>query len=443
MSAADLDRPAPNAAMATSEEPALRVQGLGKRYLLDGGKHSAGALLNARVREDQAFWALRDVSFTINRGERVGIIGRNGAGKSTLLKLLSRVIAPSEGRAEIRGRVASLLEVGTGFNPHLPGRENIYLNAALLGLSRKQIDERIDDIIAFAELGRFINEPIRVYSTGMRARLGFAVAAHIDPDVLMLDEVLSVGDAAFQAKCLQRVGELMVDNPTLIFVSHSFAAVRQFCDRCIWIERGEIAMDGSVDDVVKAYTDQSMNLKASVKFEAPPQRRKSLPRGMAQPESDTTARLLAARVLDAEDAETAHIDVNADFNIEVDYQIVSGEAVVLPAFRFYTEDAHLIFSAVCSEPEAGQWRRGPGIYRSRMHVPAHLLNLGLHRVSVALNAPHAGGLTRHHVVEDALTFWAHEARFGEDSARGPYVRLKGAVRPLFLWSHARVDDLFG
>jgi lipopolysaccharide transport system ATP-binding protein len=442
VTAVDLDREAQQAQSPAPAEIAIRVEGLGKRYLLDGGKHSAGALLSAKVREDQAFWALENVSFTVAEGERVGIIGRNGAGKSTLLKLLSRVIAPSAGRAEIRGRVASLLEVGTGFNPHLPGRENIYLNAALLGLSRKQTDERLEEIIAFAELGRFIDEPIRVYSTGMRARLGFAIAAHIDPDVLMLDEVLSVGDAAFQAKCLQRVGEMMSTNPTLLFVSHSFAAVRQFCDRCIWIERGSVAMDGPVDDVVKAYTDQVMSLKASAKFEAPQSRGVSGPLKAARPDFEPRARLLAARVLDTEGRESAHIDVNADFNVEVDYQILSGEAVVLPGLRFYTEDGQLIFTAVCSEPEAGEWRRYAGIYRSRVHVPAHLMNLGMHRISIGLNTPHAGGLMRHHVVEDALTFWTHEARFGEESARGPYTAVKGAVRPLFLWTHQQLTDLF-
>ncbi|HYD72392.1 MAG TPA: ABC transporter ATP-binding protein, partial [Candidatus Binatia bacterium] len=271
--------------------PAIRVEGLGKRYLLEGAKR---ALLSANVREDQSFWALRGVSFTVQEGERVGIIGRNGAGKSTLLKILSRVVAPSEGRAEIRGRVASLLEVGTGFNPLLSGRENIYLNAALLGLSRKQVEERLDAIIAFAEIGRFIEEPVKNYSTGMRARLGFAVAAHIDPDVLMLDEVLSVGDAAFQAKCLQRVGEMMGANPTLLFVSHSFASVRQFCDRCIWIERGEVTMDGGVDEVVQAYTDQVMSLRPSVKWSEP---ERGQPRGALKdplPDYEPKARLLAA-----------------------------------------------------------------------------------------------------------------------------------------------------
>jgi lipopolysaccharide transport system ATP-binding protein len=354
VTAADLDRDSCEAPPPERAEPAIRVEGLGKRYLLDGGKQSAGALLSARVKEEQVFWALRNVSFTIAEGERVGIIGRNGAGKSTLLKMLSRVIAPSAGRAEIRGRVASLLEVGTGFNPLLPGRENIYLNASLLGLSRKEINARLHDIIAFAEIGRFIDEPVKRYSTGMRARLGFAVAAHIDPDVMMLDEVLSVGDAAFQAKCLQRVGELMDTNPTLLLVSHSFAAVRQFCSRCIWIERGEVAMDGPVDDVVKAYTDQVMSLKASAKFAAPEERGITPAHKEQRPEFEPRARLLAARVLNDQEAETAHIDVNAEFNVEVDYQIISGDAVVLPTLRFYSEEGQLIFTAVCSEPEASE-----------------------------------------------------------------------------------------
>jgi hypothetical protein len=185
-----------------------------------------------------------------------------------------------------------------------------------------------------------------------------------------------------------------------------------------------------------------MSLKASAKFEEPAPRGISGPYKAARPEFESRARLLGARVLNADGRETAHIDVNADFNVEVDYQILSGEAVVLPGLRFYSEEGQLIFTAVCSEPEAGEWRRYAGVYRSRVHVPAHLMNLGLHRISIGLNTPHAGGLMRHHVVEDALTFWAHEARFGETSARGPYTKVKGAVRPLFLWTHKLMDDLF-
>lgn len=435
MSAAEL-QPATQSSAPDAPLPAIRVEGLGKRYLLDGGKHSTAALLSARVREDQAFWALRDINFSVADGERVGIIGRNGAGKSTLLKILSRVIAPSSGRAEIRGRVASLLEVGTGFNPRLPGRENIYLNASLLGLSRKEAGERLEEIISFAELGRFIDEPVKVYSTGMRARLGFAIAAHIEPDVLMLDEVLSVGDAAFQAKCLQRVGELTGSDRTLLFVSHSFAAIRQFCDRCIWIEGGEVMMDGPAADVVRAYSDQMMSLKPQAKFEVPEQRKISAAHRASLPAFEPNARLVAARVLDEDGHETAHVDVNAPFSVEVDYEIMKGEAVVLPGLRFYSQDGQLIFTAVCSEPDLTEWRRSAGGYRSRVHIPAHLLNLGLHRVSIGLNTPHAGGLMRHHVVEDALTFWTHEARFGEQSARGPYSIVKGAVRPLLQWTHS-------
>jgi lipopolysaccharide transport system ATP-binding protein len=431
--------PGKTAPAAEAEQPAIRVERLGKRYLLEGAKP---ALLSARVREDQTFWALRGVSFTIQDGERVGIIGRNGAGKSTLLKILSRIVAPSEGRAEIRGRVASLLEVGTGFNPRLSGRENIFLNAALLGLSRKQVEERLDEIIAFAEIGRFIEEPVKNYSTGMRARLGFAVAAHIDPDVLMLDEVLSVGDAAFQAKCLQRMGEMMGAQPTLLFVSHSFAAVRQFCDRCIWLERGEVTMDGKVDEVVQAYTEQTMSLKPTVKWSEPARGRVTGPVKDPLPDYEPKARLLAARVVGEDGLPTSHLAVDAEFHVEVDYEILEDNAFVLPALRFYAENGQLVFTAVFSAPGVENWRRPRGRYRSRVHVPAHLLNLGLHRVSIGLNTPHSGGLMRHHVEENALTFWIHEARLGELSARGPYSRVKGAVRPMFNWTHELLDDLF-
>ena len=213
------------------------VRGLSKRYRLT--KPAMVEDANGKKHREKYFHALKNVSFTIKAGERVGVLGHNGAGKSTLLKILSRVINPTEGEAFIYGRATSLLEVGTGFNPRLTGRQNVYLNAALHGLTRKETDQRIDAIAEFSEIGRFIDEPVETYSTGMRARLGFSVAAHLDPDILMLDEVLSVGDAAFQQKCLSRMDDMTGHDRTLLFVSHSIGAVRRFCDRCIWLNHGE------------------------------------------------------------------------------------------------------------------------------------------------------------------------------------------------------------
>ncbi len=199
-------------------------------------------------------WALKDVSFEIRRGEAVGIIGRNGAGKSTLLKILSRITEPSAGRVTIKGRVASLLEVGTGFHPELTGRENIYLNGAILGMGREEIKRKFDEIVAFAEIERFLDTPVKRFSSGMYVRLAFAVAAHLEPEILLVDEVLAVGDAAFQQKCLGKMGSVAVEGRTVLFVSHNMAAIRHLCPRTVLIQDGSVRLDGFSDDVIGEYS---------------------------------------------------------------------------------------------------------------------------------------------------------------------------------------------
>jgi lipopolysaccharide transport system ATP-binding protein len=206
-----------------------------------------------RSRPENTLWALRDVSFNVAQGEVVGIIGRNGAGKSTLLKVLSKITYPTSGRMKVAGRVASLLEVGTGFHEELTGRENVYLNGSILGMKKREVDAKLDSILTFAGVERFVDTPIKHYSTGMRLRLGFAVAAHLDPDLLIVDEVLAVGDASFQRKCLNTMEELQSGGRTVLFVSHNMAAVENLCSRCIWIDAGQVQMDGSPRDVISAY----------------------------------------------------------------------------------------------------------------------------------------------------------------------------------------------
>src|ERR1700691_689746 len=251
-------------------EIAISAEGLGKRYRIGAvarqttmGERLTHAMKaparwlssnrNGSSGGHVDFWALRDVSFELRQGEVVGLIGRNGAGKSTLLKILSRVTQPTVGRAEIHGRVGSLLEVGTGFHPELTGRENTYLNGAILGMGRKEIDRKFDEIVAFAEVGDFIDTPLKHYSTGMQMRLAFAVAAHLEPETLLVDEVLAVGDIAFQKKCLGKMGSFAQSGRTVLFVSHNMEAVRSLCDRCLWVKDGRLHNDGKADEIVEDY----------------------------------------------------------------------------------------------------------------------------------------------------------------------------------------------
>jgi lipopolysaccharide transport system ATP-binding protein len=256
---------------------ALRVEGLGKSYrlwakqerkstLAEAVAYSASRPIRAARRiagkgpkagRDEIVWALREVSFEVRRGQVLGIIGRNGAGKSTLLKILSRITEPSEGYADIYGRVGSLLEVGTGFHPELSGRENIYLNGAILGMPRRQLERKFDDIIAFAEVERFVDTPVKHYSSGMYLRLAFAVAAHLEPEILLVDEVLAVGDVSFQKKCTAKMGEVARDGRTVLFVSHNMGAIADLCDTGLLLRGGSVAYLGNVAEAVKGYLDSN------------------------------------------------------------------------------------------------------------------------------------------------------------------------------------------
>ncbi len=252
--------------------PAVRVEGLGKRYRLEGGgdcwryrslredlvrwaKAPLRLLRGGVSSRSEDFWALRDVGFDLEPGEVLGIIGRNGAGKSTLLKVLSRITSPTEGRVELRGRVGSLLEVGTGFHPELTGRENVFLNGSLLGMGRREIARKFDDIVAFAEVEKFLDTPVKRYSSGMYVRLAFAVAAHLEPEILVVDEVLAVGDTEFQKKCLNKMGDVAHQGRTILFVSHNMAAVMNLCRRAVLLERGRLRLLGSAREVVSRYLE--------------------------------------------------------------------------------------------------------------------------------------------------------------------------------------------
>jgi lipopolysaccharide transport system ATP-binding protein len=247
----------------------IQVEGLGKKYQIGATRAKylslreelgklASRLTSRTLSRSEEFWALRDVTFSVGEGEVVGIIGRNGAGKSTLLKILSRITPPTEGKITCRGRIASLLEVGTGFHPELTGRENIFLNGTILGMTRHEIKRKFDEIVAFAEVDQFLDTPVKRYSSGMFVRLAFAVAAHLEPEVLIVDEVLAVGDAEFQAKCLGKMGDVAHAGRTVLFVSHNMTSVLTLCNRSILLSHGTIMMDGATGEVVEQYLARSL-----------------------------------------------------------------------------------------------------------------------------------------------------------------------------------------
>lgn len=259
--------------MSLKEEPIIQVKHLSKQYKIGADttyKTLSGSITDSLRsplktlknfnKQNEIFWALKDINFEVNRGEVVGIIGRNGAGKSTLLKVLSRITHPTEGEIRLRGRVGSLLEVGTGFHPELTGRENIYFNGAILGMKKREIDEKFDEIVRFAEIDKFLDTPVKRYSSGMYVRLAFAVAAHMDPEILIVDEVLAVGDAAFQKKCLGKMKDVSEGGRTVLFVSHNMAAIQNLCNKVILLNYGKIIMEDKTENVIESYLMESSRL---------------------------------------------------------------------------------------------------------------------------------------------------------------------------------------
>ncbi len=348
-------------------ELAVRVEGLGKEYRLHGPREGYptlrdrvnrvisapfGARRGGKLPEQpSAFWALKDVSFDVRPGEVVGIIGRNGAGKSTLLKILSRITEPTEGEVDLNGRVGSLLEVGTGFHPELTGRENVYLNGAILGMKRSEIARKFDEIVAFAEVEKFIDTPVKHYSSGMYMRLAFAVAAHLEPEILIVDEVLAVGDAEFQKKCLGKMGDVAKGGRTVLFVSHNMNAVRSLCTRAIVLRAGQAAFDGATVDAVPVYLDQPEDLQAEWCDERT---------GAEEPTGDV--RLLGVRIRRAGGPVAARLAASEPFEVEIDYSVRRPTPCQI-AFRVNQGDGSTVFTTADGDRENTFCRpRLPGRY---------------------------------------------------------------------------------
>jgi lipopolysaccharide transport system ATP-binding protein len=368
-----------------SSDVAICVDNLAKRYTI-GARQDRYKTLRESVmdvvgaplrrlrrreqREEEILWALRDVSFDIKKGEVVGVIGRNGAGKSTLLKVLSRITEPTSGRAEIHGRVGSLLEVGTGFHPELSGRENIYLNGAILGMKRVEIDRKLDEIVAFAEVERFLDTAVKHYSSGMYLRLAFAVAAHLDTEVLLVDEVLAVGDAAFQRKCLNKIGMAGAAGRTSIFVSHNLHAIQQTCSQALWFDKGQLKECGPTTPLVQRYLAEAQ----------PDARSYFWPKGMEPGDSDF--RLLGISVRPAVgDSFTSDTPVV----VEIHFSLARLPQNLCIGFDLLTPDGILILRSFHTDSPPGEWpnlRLGDGSITCSL--PANLLNRGTYALSALI-----------------------------------------------------------
>lgn len=367
------------------------------------------------------FWALRDVSFDVERGSAVGVIGRNGAGKSTLLKVLSRITEPTAGRAELHGRVGSLLEVGTGFHSELSGRENIFLSGAILGMRRAETTRRFDEIVDFADIGPFIETPVKRYSSGMKVRLGFAVAAFLEPEILFIDEVLAVGDAEFQKKCLGKMSEIGQAGRTIMFVSHSMPAVLRLCDRAILLEHGRVVTDGPTHDVVRTYLESGLGQTGDRAWELP------------EAPGDAVARLKSIRVVPAFGGRADEIDIREPIDIEVEYWTETpGSLRPSVNLHFYNDEGICLF--VTNDWNDQAWRdshRRSGTVRSICRVPGNFLAEGRVIVTAAVSTYNP---TYVHAIEpDAIAFQVVDRSTG-DGVRGEFANdWPGVVRPMLEW----------
>ena len=315
-------------------------------------------------------WALKDVSFEIRRGEAVGIIGRNGAGKSTLLKVLSRITEPSAGRVTIKGRVASLLEVGTGFHPELTGQENIYLNGAILGMTRQEIKRKYDEIVAFAEVDKFLDTPVKRYSSGMYVRLAFAVAAHLEPEILLVDEVLAVGDVAFQQKCLGKMEEVAGVGRTVLFVSHNMGSIGRLCQTALLLEQGRVVCSGDVRQVIAKYLQDVISHEAEVFFPL---------------DEAKTMQIRSVRILDHSGKPVSTLDRSFPFRVEIGYDVRQRVVGAYAAFDILTVDGTRICMSFDTDMATEKsTTQEPGSYISTVEFPGGILNVGSYHIAVAL-----------------------------------------------------------
>lgn len=393
-----------------------RMRGLPDPYQKVGEK-------DHRNRIGETIWALKDVNFTVDRGEAIGIIGRNGAGKSTLLKILSRVTAPTHGVIKAKGRIASLLEVGTGFHSELTGRENIFLNGAIMGMDRAEVRRKFDEIVDFSGVEKFIDTPVKRYSSGMYVRLAFAVAAHLEPEILVVDEVLAVGDAEFQKKCLGKMGEVASGGRTVLFVSHNMQAVTALCNRVLWLNQGAVMMTGNTAEISEKYVSYGSEDLAEARWE------------FDKAPGTADVRLKFLRVADDQGITGNNFNLSDTIKLEMEFWVTKGGMRLNPSFQVFNQLGVIIFATTnFHDPEWNDRVYESGLYRTVCTIPGHMLNEGKHTVSalVIRNKNDA------HVREEAISFTVHDDGVSRSGYTGGWV---GVVRPLLPWTVDRIGSL--
>jgi lipopolysaccharide transport system ATP-binding protein len=414
---------------------AIEIEGVSKRYLLGGQNQQYVTLREqmldvirvpfrrpTRTRDREKYlWALEDVSLTIERGSVFGLIGPNGSGKSTLLKILSRITAPTSGRARLRGRVGSLLEVGTGFHPELSGRDNIFLSGAVLGMRREEVRSKFDEIVAFAEIERFLDTPVKHYSSGMYVRLGFAVAAHLEPEILLIDEVLAVGDLAFQKKCLEKMERVAEGGRSVIFVSHNLAAVQRICTSGVLLHSGRTVAVGQVKEVVDNYLSSIYGstdgtARSSVSFAA------------ASAPGDDSVRLNRVELVSSTGNPSAAFRIDQGFEIRTEYEILEALSNFHLYLKIFREDGVLVFcTADWDGGEVEPNSLGVGRHHASVAVPPHTLNAGSFFVDVLGYIPSIRQVF-HAANAIHWTILAQGGAGGVESAAR-----QGVVRPVLKW----------
>lgn len=418
----------------------IEVKNLGKKYVIN--HHRGGyialrdiltniiknpfAFLKKKAREiagidtKEDFWALKNVSFNIEPGEVVGIIGRNGAGKSTLLKILTGITPPTTGEIKMRGKVASLLEVGTGFHPELTGRENIFLNGAILGMTKKEIIKKFDEIVAFAGIEKFLDTPVKYYSSGMYVRLAFSVAAHMEPDILLVDEVLAVGDAEFQKKCLGKMEEVTKKSGrTILFVSHNMAAIQSLCKKCVLLEKGSIKKIGDTEEVINQYLSDNTIKSGMGKVW-----------GETERPGNDIARLISTRLINRDGKTLSYTYSNKEVGVEMIYEVKKGGYFPIPSIHLFTSKGEYGFMSY------GKWTEKVddiGIHKATAWIPANILNTGPYTITIGLGTMRPN--QTHFFEREAIIFQVIEDIENPEKNNFNQQTLPGVIKPLLEWDN--------